>query len=588
MGRHRSATSGRGISRGLIVAIAALVVVVAVVVAWLVLRGTTADEGARASETCVSGDLTVHVAAAPGIAPAIRDLADHYAEGNPVVRDHCITVDVRNANATDILAAPSSEADSESTRPEPALWIAESSADVAQLHAIAPDRIDGAPASIAASPIVLAAGAEAADRAGGIAWQDLPARQSAGDLGLAMPAGGNAPATELTLAAAIANSGDDPTGSALSAADVDSAAGRSATRDLLGAAPGDRSSSPSDVLDALQSGTEADGVHMVPTTAHRLSEANRNADDAGLTAVRPAGATPVADFPAVLLRRDRAEDPHTVSAAGSDFMNFLTSPSQQSQLAGRGFLIEDGTHDSTDAAEDSSEVLTGRPPESILPGPADDAVTALASAIDAAAPAGASSTTVLLDVSGSMSAHEGGTTRLDNVSRALDRRIGSLPDSERVGLRIYSANLAGARASRVIVPTGPLSDDIGAGTSRRQALATGLGATTSRTSTHTYSAVQEAYASAVEGYTDGGPNSLLLITDGPNDDQSFKSTRRLLDSVDASADPARAVAINMIVIGPNPDLDSLQELADSTSGTLVQVPSSTDEAFGDALEDLLD
>ncbi|QDQ97323.1 substrate-binding domain-containing protein [Tomitella fengzijianii] len=595
MARHRSASGNRRVSRGLILTVAAVFVVIAVVIGWLALRDHAGDADDRAAASCVNGDVTVPVAAAPSIAPVLTSLAESYSDVHPVVRDHCVTVRVHPADGSTALqeiAAPDGG---------PALWVPQSAADVAALRSASPERIDGNPVSLAASPVVLAAPQSAAATLQDLAWNALPARQSAGTLGLAMPAGGDAAPTGLTLAAAIADAGPDPTGTALTGKTVDGPRGQAATAALVGGAPGDRAAEPGDVLTALQQSTAPEGVRAVPTTAEELYRFNTDSGAAPLSAVRPAGPTPVVDYPAVLLRPaggsaaptrdgDRAVDAQALSAAASDFLNYLARPEQASRFVQSGFLVT-GAPDAASPA-DTNGVLTGAPPAQVLPGPADDALAALGAAIGApaapATPAASSggATTVLLDVSGSMGANEGAGTRLSNVTRALADRLGGLPDSDSVGLWTYSSGLSDSGPYRVIVPTGKLSDQVD-GTQRRQSLVTGLDAARPRAATHTYRSLQAAYSSAVQGYVDGAVNSVLLITDGPNDDQSFKSTQALLDAIGQAADPARPVRIDIIVIGPNDDVDSLRSVATATGGTVTEVPSSADPGLGGAVDALL-
>src|SRR5699024_6839907 len=173
---------------------------------------------------------------------------------------------------------------------------------VGRWRAQPPERIGGAPVSLAASPVVLAAPDDAAAGLRGIGWKDLPDRQSAGDLGLPMPSGADAAPTELTLAAAIADAGPDPAGTALTGDAVTGQDGQAAVAALVEGAPGDRSAQSTDVLTALAEGQAPDGVSAVPTTAQQLHRFNSDSGAAPLSAVRPAGPTPVADYPAVLLQ----------------------------------------------------------------------------------------------------------------------------------------------------------------------------------------------------------------------------------------------------------------------------------------------
>lgn len=593
MGRHRSSSSTRRVSRGFIAAVAAVLLVIVGVAGWVALRGHTSGEGGRAAGACVAGDITVPVAAAPSIAPVLTDLARSYGDTAPVVRDHCVRVQVTPTPDADALAALTGGGGQ-----APALWVPESSLDVGALRGAAPDRIDGDPVSLAASPVVLAAPQAQAQGIGTPAWADLPRLQSTGALGLAMPGGAGSAATPLTLAAAVAGAGADPAGAALAAADLSSPAGAAAVSGLVDGAPGDRSAATADVLGALRAGTAPAGVRAVPATEQQLYAAQRQGGGAALAAVRPTGPTPLADYPAVRVRTDAGADARDLSAAAGDFLNYAANPRQAARFVEAGFLVAAGGGAQPPA--DADGIVSPAPPAQVLPGPADDASAALLSATAAAPattagtpspPAGAASTsgatTVLLDVSGSMAAAEGGRSRLANVVAALDTRLQALPDADSTGLWTYSAALSGSTPYRIIVPTGPLGEDVGGGTTRRQAIVTGLDAATPRTATHTYRSLQAAYTAAVQGYTDGADNSVLLITDGPNDDESYRSTQALLDAIAQAGDPARPVAVNVIVLGPNEDIASLRAVADATGGTVTTVASSADPELGQAVADLL-
>jgi hypothetical protein len=121
---------------------------------------------------------------------------------------------------------------------------------------------------------------------------------------------------------------------------------------------------------------------------------------------------------------------------------------------------------------------------------------------------------------------------------------------------------------------------------RRQALDSALGGLKPATATSTYASVEAAYAAAVKGFVPGRPNSVLLITDGPNDDASI-SSRQLLASVRAGAVDGRPVRVDVITIGENSDSNTLRQLADQTGGTLLAVPSSNGPELGAAIGKLL-
>ena len=66
-------------------------------------------------------------------------------------------------------------------------------------------------------------------------------------------------------------------------------------------------------------------------------------------------------------------------------------------------------------------------------------------------------------------------------------------------------------------------------------------------------------------------NSVVLITDGEDDDDSAGiELQPLLDTLRAEADANRPVKVVAIALGPDADLDALQQIADATGGAAYQ------------------
>lgn len=90
MGRHSTGKNNYSLSKEVIAVLAALAVLIAAVVAWQVLRDSDndAETATGAQSECVSGDLTLPVAAAD---KSVGDkLIEDYAGSHPVVRDYCV------------------------------------------------------------------------------------------------------------------------------------------------------------------------------------------------------------------------------------------------------------------------------------------------------------------------------------------------------------------------------------------------------------------------------------------------------------------------------------------------------------------
>jgi hypothetical protein len=583
MGEHRRESddgAGRGVSKGPIIAVVALVVVAAMVFGWFQLRNQISDQGAEAAQTCVEGPMTVEVSADPDIADRITELAGRWNDTAPVVRDHCITLDVTSAPSA--AEASAILANSPTAGPRPSLWIPSSSAAAAPVVEKT-GLVNGTPKTLASSPVVLAAPAQLTAALGGAAagWADLPRLAGVpgsldsiglagwGALRMALPTGPGSDATTLAtdaVAIGLAGATTEPlTAEQASAAPV--------VAGLSQLALADRAEPPADTAAALaQIVSEADPAqgtfHAVPATEQQVYAARKAGST--LSVYRPAGATPIADHPAVVL----SGVDETQSSASAEFVDYVLNPQQQNVLGQAGFRVAgpDGRPVAPANSDGLEFVAIGQP----APTPAAGASAAVASTL--ANPVSPNTTTVLLDVSGSMETVDGSASRLTNTTRALSAGIARRPDSADVGLWVYSRNLDGTTAYRVEEPTGPLGAD-----GRRSALESDLSALRPATATSTYVSVQAAYRAAVDNWDAGRSNSLLLITDGPNDDTSLTAATFLTN---VRPDPARPVRIDVVSLAPNSDLATLRTLAQQTGGELVEATSS-DPSFAATVDRLL-
>lgn len=583
MGQHRSDRRTRGVSKGPIIALVSVIVIVLGVVGWFQLRDRASSEGTAAAGTCVEGDAMLDVAADPGIAEPVRELAARFTETLPVVRDHCVSVTVHDASSaavTEALAAAPDGPWNAELGPAPALWIPASSTAVDRVAGAGV--VDGSPKPIASSPVVVAAPEQLALAltAAGTGWADLPALQSGtdsldgiglggwGGLRLALPTGPGSAATGAVLdavAAATANVGAGPLDEtqANSPQVVTAVSALATGSNAIDAAP---ATIPDAIAVLAGLPDPASGpVHAVPASEQQLYAAG---DDAhGLVAFAPAGATPVLDHPAAILATPWVDE--TLSRAAAQFVDFVRQPEQAQHLVDAGFRVGDRTPPATDRTPMPS-------PGQVLAPATGPAATRLAQTF--ASPVVPQATTILLDVSGSMGYADGAGTRLSNTVDALSARIAALPDASDVGLWVYSRGLDGSKPYLVEVPTGPLADG-----DRRQRIGTALQSLSPATATSTYTSVIAAHAGAVDGFVDGRPNSVLLVTDGPNDDTST-GMQPLMQALAGAAHPVR---VDVISIGENSDQATLQSMADRTGGTLIAVPSTQGPALGDAFAQTL-
>ncbi|MFD6394337.1 VWA domain-containing protein [Nocardia sp. NPDC060259] len=548
MGTHRSGTSSRSISKGPVIAASVLVLVLVAVFAWFQLSDRAASTDVAAAAECVEGPASLDVTVDPAIAGPIRAAADRYNASKPRVRDHCARVEVSARPSAALVAglADTGKWDP-ALGPKPGLWIADSSRSIELVRV--PGLIEGTPASIATSPIVLAVpdALRQALEQHQIAWSDLPRLQQGsldelglsgwGGLRMALPDGDATTAAAASIGAAV--SGTEPL--------TEQAAGSGQVVAAISGLAAD-AQVPADLVSAMGAITAdptADEVHAVAATAQQLGTG-------GLTAFRPVGTAPLADYPAALLSGPWVDK--TQNLIASRFIDFLRAPEQAGALATEGFgpAIGSAPANPDKAALQKVQATLANPVLGV-------------------------NATVLLDVSSSMGTAEGSTTRLANAGAALASTLTVMPPDFGLGLWTFGKNLDGTTPYQVQVPTDLLTDT--------QRNAVGSAVTTTKASQSTtdqaYPSLLAAYRAAVAAYSPGRTNSILVITDGPDDDSSLTGSA-LVAEITAATKSDKPVRIDVVVVG-GPGTQTLQTLAQQTGGTYTRVPTSNDLSFGTAV-----
>lgn len=521
--------------------------------AWLQQRGKERDNAAAIS--CTSGIATLNVTVDPTIASPVKAAAELFNATKTQVRDHCAQVAVNPQPSAAVVAAFTSNAAwNPSLGPQPGLWIPDSSRSVELMRV--PGLIAGTPAPIAISPISLAVpdqlrlGLESAK----VNWADLPRLQQGsltdfglgdwGGLRMALPSGDGS----LAIAAAVGSgvSGTDP----LDENAAKSGQVISAVSLLAAGAP-----SSKDVPTALNDLATAADPANAPVHAVAAPEQQIRAKG-GLTTFRPAGDGPVADYPAAQISGGWLDQSQKL-AAGL-FADFLRAPGQSKLFTDNGF----GAAPPTTAAVPAKAVL-------------DRLNQVLAH------PVLGVSSTVLLDISTSMSTTDGGMTRLANSIAALQSTMNVMPPEFGLGVWAYAKDADGTTPYRVVTPVAPLTPG------QRSAIGQGLTTVTAGTSKtdRTYPTLQAAYRNAIANYATARTNSILLITDGPDDDSPITG-EQLLAEIAAATDPAKPVRVDVIVVN-GAGTQTLQTLSQRTGGTYTKVTTTNDLAFGTAMSKAL-
>jgi Mg-chelatase subunit ChlD len=71
-------------------------------------------------------------------------------------------------------------------------------------------------------------------------------------------------------------------------------------------------------------------------------------------------------------------------------------------------------------------------------------------------------------------------------------------------------------------------------------------------------------------------NSVLVVTDGTNEDSQGVELGELLDTLSGEADPDRPVKVIGVALGPDADLGALEQIADATGGAAYSAVDPTD------------
>jgi Mg-chelatase subunit ChlD len=176
----------------------------------------------------------------------------------------------------------------------------------------------------------------------------------------------------------------------------------------------------------------------------------------------------------------------------------------------------------------------------------------------------------VIDVSGSMATPvpgASGATRLDLALHAAANGLALYPDDTQAGLWTFSTHLTRSTDYAVQVPIVPLGPSAN-GISGRLRLAQALAAVRVKPNGNTglYDTALAAVREVRRNWDPARANSVVLITDGANDDDQGITLSQLLRALRAEKDPARPVTLFAIAYGPASDVSSLSAITAVTGG----------------------
>ena len=508
-GRHSAAERQRSRSVGMTPIVLGAAVVAFVVAVGLVIRWQTADDDAAVAATC---DGTVSIAASPAIAPAVDDVLGASSDG-------CGDYEISERSAADVTKAMKSGEN------VPDAWIPDSTVEVDRAAVEA----EAAPVvledSLAASPVVIVGSDEAS-------W----AQALADD---ALKFGDPTASTPAALALIAARAEADATGTS------------------------DEEFKQSMVSLAQSSSGDAEGSEGGEQVGYVVSKGGTTVaseqsvlarDEKAVQMHAPDSGTLALDYPLVLSAPSDRRDETT---SGISALNeILTTDEAQEAFAASGFR-----------ASDLAPTDKGVGKVEALPLPRTDQVESLLGAWSLLSKP--SRTLAVIDVSGSMQYAAGDSSRMALTVEAAQAGQKLFPDSSALGLWAFSVGLGkGGNDHLPLVPVRRLDADVD-GKTQRALMEQATAGLTGRTGggTGLYDSVLAAYREAQDGYDPKAVNSVVLLTDGENEDPDSIGLNELLDTLESEADPDRPVVIITIGITEDADVSALEAIAHETGGT---------------------
>jgi Bacterial extracellular solute-binding protein/von Willebrand factor type A domain len=564
VGRHSTKAPAKMPGRALILSVVAAVAVVGLVASgvFLWVGGYLNPLFASADSGCADSEQLV-IVADTSIAPALADIAEDFDAAS----ETCVETAIKPQDSADTAAVLASGGlDADAWVPESSVWIDRTAATAASLGQSPPEVEVGEP--IATTPVVFAA---PATKAAEIATEPVTwTRLLSGSLPTILP---DPEASGASLAGLLAlrahSSPDDP-------------------RQFAGAMIELGKSIPASTSAAFGSLAASQQPSVVLTSEAQVAAYNLDEPVETLVAAYPADGTVLLDYPFVRLPAGPDDDDgdaggpasaDTVARGASSRAQLLqafetAARGGAERLAADGFRSSDGT-----GALD-------------IPGLAAESPAAAAD-LDSAAQLEIlrawgvltlrSRMLAVIDVSGSMEEPaENGLRRIDIFQQAAIGAMEKFSGEVELGVWLFSTARNGDLDYEDVSPIAPLAD-----LAHKQQIAGIIQSLPGRLggATGLYDTALAAVQRVRESYDPEKVNSVLLITDGKNEDENGIDLDTLLAELAKIDDPAKPVPVIMIGFGPDTDLAAMQRIAQATKGAAYS--ASKPEDLGTVLVDAL-
>ncbi|QUQ69674.1 VWA domain-containing protein [Kutzneria sp. CA-103260] len=521
-----------------------------ILVAVLAVGGVVVANAAN-SVRC-AGQVPLRVAVTPSAAPAVQSVADAFEHDQSSVNGQCVKVSVVSEGSSDVVQ-------SLPTRPidPPALWIPDSSLWVSTAQGLTGKDPVNSPKlaehpSLASSPLVVAASTGQADKLGWpkqpVSWQRLVSGQT--PIAIADPLTNTEGVATLGLAQGLLPAKADGV----------------PPQELIAVLLRLRSTTLNSVTDGFDNiRQDAANALLFTTTEQSVVSYNvTSASPAKAVAIYPAEGTVLFDYPVV--RVTTKNEVTGTEQAASAFEQELRSARSSGIFSAAGFRDPRGTASPAWGGKDGVQAAT--PP--LLPAPSATQVNTVLRAWNVVHLDGR--TLAVIDVSGSMvEKMPDGQSRVEVARDGALAAMSLMPDSTYVGLWAFSQQQGPPNDWKELVPLGPLGGQVN-GVSQRFALQQAAVTLPSRVrgGTALYDTAFAAYETLRDDFDPTKVNAVVLITDGKNDKNGGLDLNGLLQMLRAQADPSKPVEVIGIGLGPDADMNALQQIATVTGGKAYQ------------------
>ncbi|MET8148163.1 substrate-binding domain-containing protein [Actinoplanes sp. NPDC049668] len=555
----------------------------------VVLAGSWLGYQSLADAGC-TGQIKLTVAAATEIAPAVEQAAQQWTAGGANVNGTCVAVSVSGVNPATTASAIAAKhgvsltgiGSGGKSAVLPDVWISDSSTWLLRLRSEASGFVPTDGKSIAKSPVVVAMPEPIAQQVGWpdkkLSWRDLLQKMTTGNslrTGMVDPTRDSAGLAGLLALGAAAGTGPEAKATQVGALRALAAGSSSLRDDLMQKFP--RSLDAADLASA---------VSAAPLSEEDVIAYNAERPQVKLAALY-LDATPSLDYPFAVM----PEVDLTRSAAATGLREALQRPAFKDQLASVGLRGPDGTVGAGFSGPVGAPQASP-PAEAPATGGGTEGTAAAgldAGAINQVLGSWAAITLpgralAVFDVSGSMLDEvptAGNVDRATVTRAAASQGLALFDDKWAVGVWLFSTEMVGKRPWKQIVPISPL-------TSKRSEIQASIAQIRPKRGggTGLYDTALAAYKNVQDSWQAGRVNSVLLFTDGQNENKDGISQKTLVTELKKLADPKRPVRMVIIGIGPGVDRNELEIITDATSSGgvfIAQDPAKIGEIFLEAI-----